>query len=434
MNNEIISLCPYLDAPIPLTKTLKYQYPPLLKPGHTRLLRLMPDEQEDAGVQCWLFDYPLHDSGRGMNLYEALSYTWGDMDSYQSISINQRDMRVTPSLHTALLHLRDPYLERFIWVDALCINQCDPNEKGHQVQSMAKIYAKAGRVIVWLGEAADGSDQAIEVIRVASTGQPPTPLDKTSQQAILGLLQRTWFQRIWVLQEVAAARHVLIKCGSTEIDGYAFCVGLHALNFPFEAYPDLQSLIPTTTYLIRDAPFRPRCVTNRSGRFSLQIRPLRVLVDMYHTRKATDSRDKVFALLGMSSDDGGEATFSADYTASWGQIFRQSVHYFLSNQVSVDTWDDKEIAVIRGKGCILGEVYSIGDVTWKDAQTADIVWRNATGYLGSKEKGNSRWTLQSGAKPVEVGDAICLLQGAPRPTVVRQRHDHWVIIRVAVQP
>lgn len=243
---------------------------------------------------------------------------------------------------------------------------------------------------------------------------------------------------VQVLQEVAAARHVLIKCGSAEIDGYAFCLGLHALNLPLEAYPDLQSLIPTATYLIKGAPFRPRGTISRSGRFSLQIRPLRGLVDMYHTRKATDSRDKVYALLGMSSDDGGGGTFSADYTASWGRIFRQSVHCFLSERVSVDTWDDEEIAVIRGKGCILGEVYSLGrDATWEDAQTADIVWGCATGYLrvgGAKQKGSSRWTLQSGAKPVEVGDAICLVEGAARPTVVRQRHDHWIIIRVAVQP
>lgn len=138
-----------------------------------------------------------------MNLYEALSYTWGDTGSYQTVSIDQRDMRVTPNLHAALLHLRDPYLERFLWVDALCINQGDPSEKSHQVQSMARIYAKAGRIIVWLGEAADGSDRAIEVIRVASAEQTPTPPDETSQHAILRLLQRPWFQRIWVREQAS---------------------------------------------------------------------------------------------------------------------------------------------------------------------------------------------------------------------------------------
>jgi ankyrin repeat protein len=241
-----------------------------------------------------------------------------------------------------------------------------------------------------------------------------------------------------VLQEVAASRQVLIKCGSAEMDGYAFCMGLQALGLSLNAHPDLQSLIPTATYLMRGALFRPRRVTSppSPGRFSLQIRPLRGLVDMYHTREATDPRDKVYALLGMSSDDGAKTAFSADYAAPWGEVFRRSVHRFLSEQVSVDTWDDKEIAVIRGKGRILGEVYSVmrDDATWEDVQTVDIAWRDATSHLGAREKGTSRWTLQSGAKPVKVGDAICLVQGASRPTIVRQRHDHWAIIRVAVQP
>ena len=158
---------------------------------------------------------------------------------------------------------------------------------------------------------------------------------------------------------------------------------------------------------------------------------------MYHSREATDPRDKVYALLGMSSDDGAKTAMSADYTAPWGQVFRRCVHRFLSDQVSVDTWDDKEIAMIRGKGRILGEVYSVvrDDATaWEDVQTVDIAWREATSHPGAREKGASRWTLQSGAKPVKVGDAICLVQGASRPTVVRQRRDHWVIVRVAVQP
>ncbi|KAF5696935.1 het [Fusarium mundagurra] len=105
-------------------------------------------------------------------------------------------------------------------VHAICINQRDSNEKGKQVQSMAKIYAKASRVIVWLGEAAASSDQALEEIRIVAVKNPA--INETNhQQAILALLEREWFQRIWVLQEVAAARHVLIKCGSMEIDGYA---------------------------------------------------------------------------------------------------------------------------------------------------------------------------------------------------------------------
>ena len=99
-------------------------------------------------------------------------------------------------------------MDRYLWIDAICINQDDNDEKGQQVQSMAKIFAKASRVIVWLGEAADNSNQALEVIRKAAeeqhtnstTNQHPTnsAINETNQQAVLRLLQRSWFQRIWV--------------------------------------------------------------------------------------------------------------------------------------------------------------------------------------------------------------------------------------------
>lgn len=87
-----------------------------------------------------------------------------------------------------------------LWIDAICINQEDDDEKGQQVQSMAKIYAKASRVIVWLGEAAEDSDQALEEIRIAAVKQSTNlAINETNhQQAILTLLERPWFRRIWV--------------------------------------------------------------------------------------------------------------------------------------------------------------------------------------------------------------------------------------------
>jgi hypothetical protein len=65
---------------------------------------------------------------------------------------------------------------------------------------MAKIYAQANRVVVWLGEAADNSDQALEEIRVAGDGKKSSSSlsPEMIQQAILTLFQRPWFRRIWV--------------------------------------------------------------------------------------------------------------------------------------------------------------------------------------------------------------------------------------------
>ncbi|RSL79400.1 hypothetical protein CEP51_007388 [Fusarium floridanum] len=403
-----------------------YCYSPLPE-GSIRLLRLLPHQDEHAPIQCQLFEFALADSG-STRPYEALSYVWGSETKPRSLSIDSYDLPVGENLYAALSHLRDCSLERIIWADAVCINQRDTKEKGTQVQSMAKIYAKASGVIVWLGEATPDSCQALEEIRRAA--EQRTKLS-VNESAIQRLLERPWFQRIWVLQEVAAARHVQIKCGHTEIDGFVFCSGLSALDLSYEAHPGLRPLMRSVAYLIRGAIFRPRCAVSRSGRFSLDICSLGQLVDMYHTRKATERCDKVYALLGMCSDDPSIAGLSANYEISWGQLFRQLVNFIFSERVSVDTWDNKEVATIRGNGCVLGEVSSVKrDVDREDIQHVGITWKNVFGY----GKPDSRWTIQASAKSVQVGDAICLLQGASMPTIIRLCNDYWVVVMIAVPP
>jgi hypothetical protein len=157
----------------------------------------MPNNTDTADIRCELFEYALRESDKATHLYEALSYVWGGSDKPKSIFIDNQYLAVTLNLHVALLRLRDRGIPRFIWVDAVCINQEDEQEKEHQIQSMAKIYGKASRVIVWLGERADDSDVALEAIRAAD--KPTNTLNKEIiQQAILPLLQRPWFRRIWV--------------------------------------------------------------------------------------------------------------------------------------------------------------------------------------------------------------------------------------------
>ena len=184
-----------------VAKKIPYRYSSLM-PGNDsiRLLRLMPDEDEAADIQCELFEYSLRDSGSSRtHLYDALSYVWGNPNETLPIFIDGHVLDITASLHAALLRLRDHSLERIIWVDAVCINQANEEEKGHQIQSMARIYGQANRVIVWLGEVADDSDLALEAIRVASSKKSTYCSDsERTPPAVLALLQRPWFRRIWV--------------------------------------------------------------------------------------------------------------------------------------------------------------------------------------------------------------------------------------------
>ncbi|KAF5978505.1 hypothetical protein FBULB1_6104 [Fusarium bulbicola] len=135
---------------------------------------------------------------------------------------------------------------------------------------------------------------------------------------------------------------------------------------------------------------------------------------MYHTRKATERHDKVYALLGMSSDDPSVAGLYVDYTIP-------GVKNFIG-------W---ELAVIDGKGLVLGEVSSVQrDHAWEDSQEVTIAWKNAYVEAGRM----SSWAVQASAKNIQAGDIVCLLQGASRPTIIRLYHPDWAVVMISVPP
>jgi hypothetical protein len=180
-------------------KTKPYHYSPLSsKSDIIRLLRLLPGKDKQSSIRCELFEYTLRDVDALSNPYEALSYVWGGEEKPRSITIDDQELSITQNLHTALLRLRNRGIPRVVWVDAVCINQVDENEKEHQISVIPEVYAKASSVIVWLGEAYDNGDQALESIRRASK-ESVEPLDiRLTRRPILQLLDRPWFNRIWV--------------------------------------------------------------------------------------------------------------------------------------------------------------------------------------------------------------------------------------------
>jgi hypothetical protein len=90
-------------------------------------------------------------------------------------------------------------------------------------------------------------------------------------------------------------------CGSIEIDGYAFRLGLTSLQLSYVASLKIQSL-PSLIYSIVRACLRSKYTSNSPKRFTLEIHHRAELIDMFHTREASDVRNKVYVLLGMSSD------------------------------------------------------------------------------------------------------------------------------------
>ena len=226
-------------------------------------------------------------------------------------------------------------------------------------------------------------------------------------------------------------------CGSTEIDGYAFCLGIDSLKEFFGARAELQSLIRSVTYLIRGAIFRTRGLPKAIG-------TLGELIDMYHNHEATLLHDKVYALLGMSGmnfSDLSNTKLLPNYRDEWEKFLQRLAKFLLCDKISVEAWSDKEIAVIKSKGCILGRISLVQNTISLDGrQDVDIIFKNIPGQLDYKNewdyknKWSAHWTLQPSAKPVQDGDLISLLQGASTPTIIRLRKDYFVIIMIAASP
>ena len=229
---------------------------------------------------------------------------------------------------------------------------------------------------------------------------------------------------------MAAAHQTLVKCGGAEIDGHTFCAGLHALNMNLsnistKEEPDIHAKVFTASYLIGTPSFRPSLPTSHPNeRHLLGIRPLAELVDMYHNRKATDPRDKFFALLGMSSDNywpgTGVIKMTANYKDSWSSTFKRFIHAFLSQSLDVDTFPGHDFASVRGNVQTMGHVSNIATVpSGEGRQVVTVAWavRSTSGMLGSE------YTIPVGAKAIERGDMICSLEGASRLAVVGFRGD-----------
>lgn len=222
---------------------------------------------------------------------------------------------------------------------------------------------------------------------------------------------------------MAAARHVLIMCGSTEIDGHTFCLGLESLGTASE---DVTTQV---AFLIRGAIFRSRHISQKQGRLSLDICSLGELVDMYHAHKATKCHDKVYALLGMCSDDLSAAGLKPDYSLPWRVLMKRVVKFLLSDYVSIDTWNEKEAAIIKSKGRVLGKVSKIDiNNSSEGGQNVEATINTSPGY---EIDGSARWLLRTSAKSVRKGDLVCLLQGASLPTIIRARKDHFTIVVIA---
>lgn len=166
----------------------------------------------------------------GLPSYHAISYTWGDSDSNTVILINDRTFRVRTNCEAALKQAWWYKNNGYYWIDAICINQVNDEEKGQQVAMMGKIYKTAYNVLACVGDHAD--DSLFLYRHLASTNeflQNLHSLDNTRDllrqthklltvrrylRAAVHFAKRSYFSRLWIVQELKSARKAKVLCGA----------------------------------------------------------------------------------------------------------------------------------------------------------------------------------------------------------------------------
>lgn len=181
-----------------------FQYTPLSgNANELRLLRLAttPDQSPHGhGIQCSI----THASLGSAPKYQALSYTWGKEVSHSPVIFLQGcKFPVRPNLHSALAQLQaSQFPPEHLWIDAVCINQNDAEEKNSQVRKMKAIFQNASRVIVWLGPSNFLSGDAFALLHSLEAFQPSSeimrkiiqdPKGENEWRALINLFQRPYW-------------------------------------------------------------------------------------------------------------------------------------------------------------------------------------------------------------------------------------------------
>ena len=169
---------------------------------------------------------------------------------------------------------------------------------------------------------------------------------------------------------------------------------------------------------------------------------------MYHTHEASERHDKVYALLGMSSDDAIEAKIVPDYGVEWGKLFQKVVRFVLPGDVALETWADRDMVLVKGKCRVFGRVSQVEmDRAWY-RQKVYIAYKaySVEHEMGSNRSSNSFkatrptkdwdtcWVLPASVNPIQEGDIVCVLQGQQNPTIMRPRKDHFISVAITVTP
>ncbi|KAG0651080.1 Heterokaryon incompatibility protein [Hyphodiscus hymeniophilus] len=314
-------------------------YEDLLHPKDIRVLVIEPGEP----------DVPIYTRLEIVNLrkpssYEALSYSWDGQIPQINISCNSRKFLVTQNVYNSMRMLRARDRPTALWIDQVCINQEILQERQSQVSLMGEIYSLAEKVVVWLGHADNNTEKAWKLLRrflsikvsddnrsklraygiaegtvaaelpVATTPdgksadnlESPMSLpqemiglpavDSAEFLPVIELFSRSWFLRSWTFQEIViGGPSSIVRCGPFVMefrDLDRACRALDACGY-YDALPWPSSATEALGQVLN--------ISAQHAARQAKDKPPRIDYTLGYTKflKASDPRDKVYALLGI---------------------------------------------------------------------------------------------------------------------------------------
>ncbi|KAF5564862.1 heterokaryon incompatibility 6 OR allele [Fusarium napiforme] len=307
--------------------TLAIDYDQIDSATQIRLLNFQPGTG-DVELVCTLSSVD-----REGAKYHALSYEWGKASKDDPvITVNDRKVQIRRNLYDALRSIRNSMGNQRLWIDAICINQSNVEEKSTQVAIMGNTFARATNVISWLGPANDDSDLAMDWMSDPESllvSLPSFSKDSCEGKALFALCHRTYWRRIWIIQELHLAQSYVVWCGAKSIPNHNFEDSLAHLNVPESPFggDKISEKNPANQHTVARL-FRSDPALNNLRRW--------LWVSIESGFECSQKQDLIYALLGVSSDyEIMKWTFKVDYSKSAREVFVQ-----LLWQRNISTWEN----------------------------------------------------------------------------------------------
>jgi hypothetical protein len=307
-----------------------YGYTPL-NSGEFRLLELHRGFDVDE-IVCELHKWD------GQRQYEAVSYLRSFADGLPIMMLTSRKKQLSksimPNLHAALKHLRQQDRSRFLWINALCIDHSNVQERNDHVHVVHKIFNQASKVCLWLGETDGSIDGNISMaFQFADQLLAPKFFDEAAKdieaarkwKALLDLISHPLFERRWVVQEVAVSGQATIHYGSHVMNwsNFADVVTMfehaenqnHAISqlfkrsLDFNNHPDIigdvQALGASRFINLTSNIFNKSKTKSSTGDVAESLLSLEDLVFQLASFKGWDPHDVIYACVSLSQESRG---------------------------------------------------------------------------------------------------------------------------------